>query len=132
MARLIDKMRTMLRTKALEKYVPDNPNFRRVRYSGGTENHLGETTGATEDTLDLSAIETTGRGELDDSELTERIVGEQSQGEITLMLLDDLLEKGDRVERIEDGTPYEVVKLEVPRLNDVPVSYNATIREQTD
>ena len=128
---LADDMREMLRGDCLPLFVPEAANFRRERRTG-TENHLGELVVSSSDTLDLFAIETTGRGKMPDEEQTGRSVGNQIQGEIMLILLEDLLDEGDRVIRISTGDPFKVVSRDAPKLNGVATSYNYRIRKQTD
>lgn len=128
---LADDIRNMLRTDCLPQFVPDVANFRRVRIVG-TENHLGEIVESSRDELDLFAIETTGRGKQDDEERTPRPVGGQIQGEIVIMLLEQLLEVGDRVDRISNGEVWRVYGVDAPQLNGSVVSYQYRIRRQTD
>jgi hypothetical protein len=128
---LADDMRDMMREVVLPCFVPELANFKRVRTTG-TENHLGETVVDTTEELELYAIETTGLGKMDDLERTERTIGGQLQGEIVLMLLEDLLEEGDRVVRISNGEPWKVFAIDEPQLNGTIVVHNYRIRRQTD
>jgi hypothetical protein len=128
---LADDMFRMIRENVLPEFVPTVPNFRRVRESG-VRNHLDELEVDSVEELELYAIETTGRGKMDDEERTERVVGGQVQGELVIMLLEPLLEEGDIVVRILDGEVWKVVEVDEPRLNNETVSHNYTIRRQTD
>lgn len=135
---LADIMRDVIRDDAVACFVPDEPNFVRVRFTGGVKNRVGEYTKAQRNELPFAAVETTERGELDDLERRETFVGGQKQGEIVIMTLDPLLEESDRVERYDNvagastGEPWKVVQVHEPRLNDAVVAHIYTIRRQTD
>lgn len=128
---LADDMLAMVRNDALACFVPEVANFKRVEVFG-IVNHLGEVEEERTEELELYAIETTGRGKMDDEERTERVVGGQIQGELLIMLLEPLLAMGDTVVRIIDGEIYKVVEIDEPRLNDNVVAHNYTIRRQVD
>jgi len=154
---LANMMRSVIRDDVIACFLPSVDNFVRVRNLGGLKNHLGEIDPYTKriERFSFKAVETTGRGGLDDMTRTEREVGGQAQGEILLELLEDVLRLGDRVERLSDEeiakleallldplapavnlqdttTAFEVIQVEAPRLNNQVVSYQITIREQTD
>lgn len=140
-----DLLRETIRDDAIGCFMPGEANYVRVRKVGGEKNHLGELEAheVRIERVPFTCVDTTGRGELDDSERTERVVGGQSQGERLVILLEDVLRKGDRVERLanpkavpvdltDTAEAYEVVIIEEPRLNNEAVSYHVTLREQTD
>lgn len=103
------------------------PNWRRVRKTGGVLNHLDELTGSVDEIHEFAAV--TGRGT---ARIVEEMIGQIPTGDLVLITVINELVKGDRVERILDDEPFEVVECEIPELNGTPVAYVYTLRRQTD
>jgi len=101
------------------------PNYRRVRYSGGSLNHLDELTGSTAVEFEFAAV--TGSNA---RRVSEQVIGQQPIGDLTLITVADVLALGDRVERLSDGEPFEVVDVRAPELNGEVVAYVAILRKQ--
>jgi hypothetical protein len=112
---------------AIARQLPDSANFRRVRYSGGSQNRVGETTGQTRHTKDFKAVE-------NPSMMREEVRGGASgeSGDLELHVLDELLDEGDRVERIDDDVPYEVDSIESFAWQNEPIAYRVTLTRQHD
>lgn len=86
---------------------PDDPNFRRVRTSGGSENRLGEVEGGTRDEHEFTAVVWTS-----ERRSQYRGGGYDVEGDLRLSTDTDVLQEGDRVERLSDGKAYEVTDSE--------------------
>lgn len=115
---------------AVEGFLPDEPNLTRVRRTGGTENEVGELVGQAETEFPFPAVVAPAEYDTRDTAM-----GEYHPGDLMVAWLHDdnegqVLEQGDRV--LWNGTPYEVVDLTLPELNDVIDFYAATLRRQSD
>jgi len=113
--------------EALKRQLPDDPNYVRIRETGGTENRVGEQTGATEQTTDFRAVrapEATGQQWRGGSTSVE--------GDLTLFILDDLLEEGDRVERLSDATAYRVTDVTDVDWQGEQIGFDVTLERQHD
>ncbi|MFB6373335.1 MAG: hypothetical protein ABEN55_09525 [Bradymonadaceae bacterium] len=113
--------------EAIERQLPRSANFRRVRFSGGSENRVGEMTGQQRNEHDFKAVE-------NPSMVREEMRGGASgdAGDLEIHVLDDILEEGDRVERINGDVPYEVDSIESFSWQDTPVAYRITLTKQHD
>lgn len=112
---------------AIERQRPDDANFRRVRYTGGSMNRVQEKTGQTRNETDFRAVE-------NPTMLHEdfRAGASGESGDLELHVLDDLLEEGDRVERISDGTPYRVTDIEDVDWSGEQIAFHVTLQLQHD
>jgi hypothetical protein len=113
---------------AIKRQMPDEPNFRRVRFSGGTENRVGEETGQTRDEQPFRAVRSpkTLRREW-------RAGTSAEQGDLEIWVLDDeLLVKGDRVEVIDGEAAYEVTATEDFDWSGKQVGVTVTLEQQHD
>lgn len=113
--------------RGIERLLPDEPNFRRVRYTGGSENRVGETTGQTRHTKDFKAVENPTR-----LQETRRSGTPDEASDLTLHVVGDLIERGDRIERIADDTPYRVETVTPYRIGDEIAGYQVEANEQND
>lgn len=85
-------------------FLPAAPNMRRIRLVGGAENRVGEMEGSTEEAVDFKAVVWTAR-----ANTRERGGAVDEAADMELHYPDEaLLEVGDLVERIQDGTRFRV------------------------
>ncbi|MDZ7703186.1 MAG: hypothetical protein U5L04_01720 [Trueperaceae bacterium] len=82
-------------------------NWQLVTTTGGTENNVGETTGATDTLTDFWAVE-----HVPTTEEEMRPGAGDSAGELAIHVEEGLLSLGDRVIRTKDSTPFRVVSLD--------------------
>lgn len=111
----------------LDRQLPEMPNYSRIRETGGAENRVGEQTGTTEQTKDFRAVrapEATGQQWRGGATAVE--------GDLTLFILDDLIEEGDRVERLSDATPYGVTDVTDVDWKGEQVGFNVTLERLHD
>jgi len=106
---------------------PDAPNFVRVRYTGGTENRLGETEGATRQEKKFTAVvyATNARSDFTGGRL-------DADADLEFEVDEDMLQNGDRVERLSDGTPFRVLAVTDLGGGDHEVGWKVSLEEQED
>jgi len=111
----------------IETWLPDEPNYRRVRTTGGSENRVGEVKGGSRDEHDFKAIRApfTTREDL-------RAGASGTSGDLELHILDDVLEEGDRVETIDGPGAYEVEEIEDFDWQGEQVGLRVTLKKQHD
>ena len=90
-----------------DHFLPDTKNWRLVEFSGGTQNNVGEYVNQTRTETDFAAVEWS-----PESEETQRATAPQPQIDVVLHIKDGVLDVGDRVERISDGTPFRVEQID--------------------
>lgn len=110
-----------------ELFEPDEPNMRRIRETGGTENRVGEFEGATEETLEFKAMVWTSR-----KHSTDRSPAVDESADMELRYGESILEVGDVVERISDGKRFRVESAEELGGPDRELGHMASLTEIDD
>lgn len=113
---------------AIRNLLPADPNFKRVRETGGTENKVGELEGASTDELEFAAV----NAPFDDLRL-ERAQRYDTQKTRQLFWPDELdVVANDRVVDLVTGTAYKVTGVMEFNFEGTPIGWRAELEEQTD
>ena len=101
-------------------WLPETPNFVRIRTSGGTLNHLDEQEGGTPSELAFVAVEGVA-----DRDLAELAVGDFERVSLMIRTSSRLLERGDEVRREPaDGERFKVFDVDIVRVGGQVVCFN--------
>lgn len=105
---------------AQAEWTPKEPNWVRIRRTGGALNHLDELEGGTTEEHEFAGIDGVA-----DRKLAEFAVGDFERVALMVRTREKVAEKGDEFRRTpDDGERFKVIGVHIPRVGGVPVCFN--------